>query len=78
MTAVAKEHQVARLRRRPRDRIAKLETALKNARMSHQTCEDNWYSCPKSSEGCSNDAAGDECTCGADEHNAAIDAALKE
>lgn len=31
------------------------------------------YSCPKSSEGCCNEAAGDECNCGADEHNAIVD-----
>ena len=34
---------------------------------------DNWYSCPKAPDGCSNDAAGTECNCGADEHNAKVD-----
>ena len=35
--------------------------------------EDNWYSCPKAPDGCLNDAAGTECNCGADEHNAEVD-----
>jgi hypothetical protein len=34
---------------------------------------DNWYSCPKAPDGCANDAAGTECNCGADEHNAKVD-----
>lgn len=32
----------------------------------HLECEDPWYSCPKSPEGCANDGQGDECNCGAD------------
>jgi len=38
--------------------------------VSHYVCEDCWYSCPKCAEGCCNDGAGDECTCGADAENA--------
>lgn len=38
--------------------------------------EDDWYSCPKAPEGCSNEAAGTECNCGADKHNAKVDALL--
>lgn len=39
---------------------------------SHHYCEDTWYSCPKAPEGCANDAEGDECNCGADEHNSKV------
>ena len=37
---------------------------------AHAECEDCWYSCPKSAEGCCNDAAVDQCTCGAELENA--------
>jgi hypothetical protein len=42
------------------------------AKRAHYSCEDSWYSCPKAEGGCANDAEGDECTCGADAHNAKI------
>ena len=39
----------------------------------HHVCEDSWYSCPKSSEGCANDFdRGTECNCGADKLIAAL------
>jgi hypothetical protein len=39
--------------------------------------EDCWYSCPKAPDGCCNDNyAEDECICGADDHNARVDATL--
>jgi hypothetical protein len=44
------------------------------ARRKHYTCEDPWYSCPQSECGSANDNAGAECDCGADEHNAKVDA----
>ena len=48
------------------------------ARRSHYYCdEDSWYSCPKAPEGCANDAVGDECNCGVDEHNAKVDSVVK-
>jgi hypothetical protein len=31
---------------------------------SHYNCEDCWYSCPKSFDGCCDDSQGDECNCG--------------
>ena len=37
----------------------------------HYYCEDSWYSCPKATDGCSQDNDG-ECTCGADDHNAEV------
>jgi|SRR5208282_4906089 len=56
-------------------RIMDLDAALRAARISHHICEDCWYSCPLSSEGCC-DERQIECNCGAEEHNAAIDAVL--
>jgi hypothetical protein len=53
-----------------------LRDTLQSLRRSHYICDDCWYSCPKSGE-CCNDAADGKCNCGADEHNAKIDAALK-
>ena len=41
------------------------------ARREHYTCEDSWYSCPKSPEGCARDGDTD-CTCGADYINAEV------
>ena len=46
------------------------------ARRKHYYCEDSWYSCPKAEGGCANDAEGGECNCGADKHNAKVDALL--
>jgi hypothetical protein len=55
---------------------ARLRFALEEARRGHTVCADDFYSCPKSDEGLFQGPA--HCTCGADEHNAKIDAALKE
>jgi len=52
-----------------------LERALRAAKITHYTCEDCWYSCPLSAEGCC-DEREKECNCGAEKHNAAIDSAL--
>jgi hypothetical protein len=49
-----------------------VERLLKLKREHHE-CEDCWYSCPKSEDGCCNEGQGDECNCGADTHNAEID-----
>lgn len=46
---------------------------LHGLRASHRFVEDCWYSCPKSEDGCCNEAEGDECNCGADTHNARVD-----
>lgn len=43
---------------------------------THYFCEDSWYSCPKADDGCANDRAGTDCNCGADAHNAKVEAAL--
>ena len=55
--------------------IKALREALESLRQPHHICEDCWYSCPKSSEGCCN-KSDEGCTCGADIINAKIDAAL--
>jgi hypothetical protein len=61
-----------------RNRCTDLIHALEKAKYPHMVCDDCWYSCPKSSEGCCNDELSkDVCTCGADIHNKAIDAVLK-
>ena len=54
---------------------ARLRAALMKAKWLHYICDDCWYSCPKSPEGCC-DPQATGCTCGADEANAEIDAAL--
>lgn len=46
---------------------------LKSLKRNHHTSEDCWYSCPKCEEGCCDDRAGNECTCGADWTNNKID-----
>ena len=46
----------------------------KLAHRVHTYCEDSWYSCPKAEDGCLNEAQGDDCTCGADKHNAEVEA----
>jgi hypothetical protein len=44
----------------------------------HYQCEDSWYSCPKSPDGCADSFAGKECNCGADEHNAKVEQRFSE
>ena len=57
--------QYARLIKTHADAVA----ALKQSRMEHYSCEDDWYSCP--------DAKGHgKCDCGAEEHNKIINDAL--
>ena len=46
---------------------------LEKLKKQHEYCEDNWYSCPKSEDGCSNPAEGDDCNCGAEKHNSNVD-----
>lgn len=44
-----------------------LAEAVALLRTKHYECQDSWYSCPKSDEGCADDGAGTECNCGAQE-----------
>jgi len=48
------------------------ETAAKELRkpIAHHYCEDGWYSCPLSDEGCLNPGEGETCNCGAEKANA--------
>lgn len=54
----------------------RLREALESLRSRHYECEDRWYSCPESEDGCADDRQGDECNCGANRRNEIIDAAL--
>lgn len=56
--------------------VQALREALEGLKREHTNCEDCWYSCPKSVDGCCDGSQGDDCNCGADQHNAKIDAAL--
>lgn len=51
-----------------------LDELVKLATRRHYWCDDSYYSCPASEEGCSDPAYEDtkECQCGADEHNAKV------
>ena len=46
---------------------------LEKLRQDHVECNDCWYSCPKSENGCCNYSEGDDCNCGAEEHNNRLD-----
>lgn len=60
------------------DMLERLRLALeKYGYRGHYYCEDGWYSCPKARDGCDDDSVGPDCNCGADDHNAAIDAILR-
>ena len=60
------------------EKIQKLREALNlPGHRPHYYCEDAWYSCPKAEDGCANETAGEECNCGAEKQNAAVDAILK-
>lgn len=56
--------------------LRECEKALEAARREHFSCEDSWYSCPQSLDGCSRDGCGEDCDCGASIVNDKIDAAL--
>jgi hypothetical protein len=45
----------------------------------HDECDDPWYSCTKAANGISHNGwEKGTCNCGADEHNAEVDALIKE
>ena len=69
--------QAAGLIERQQARIAELEKALIASKIPHaDNDEDCWYSCPKSGHCCNSQLPDDFCNCGADAHNARIDAAM--
>jgi hypothetical protein len=51
---------------------------IKLATKRHYWCEDSWYSCPKDADGCTNEANGTDCDCGADKINEEVDNITKE
>lgn len=70
--------KVRDIMRRAADEIERLRAGLLAAKIPHLYVEDTWYACPKNPEGCSNEGVPkDECDCGADAHNAAIDKLLE-
>lgn len=56
-------------------KIKEFVTSISNE--PHEECDDPWYSCPKSENGCLNENAGDSCTCGADSRNEKVDVIIK-
>ena len=58
--------------------IFRLREALVKAKIRHNRCEDEFYSCPATGE-CSRIEEGDDetCDCGAEQHNQEIDEALR-
>ena len=50
---------------------------LQRMKRNHYSCEDSWYSCPKAEDGCSNEATGTDCDCGADKFNSEIDSVIQ-
>ncbi len=47
------------------------------AMRSHYLCEDPWYSCPLSEDGCA-DERQEGCTCGANKHNEEVQKILHQ
>lgn len=45
---------------------------------THYECEDSWYSCPQSRDGCSNDTKDGECDCGRDSREKKVEEILSE
>jgi hypothetical protein len=60
-----------------RDALTALVEQIKALRRKHIVCDDRWYSCPLSVEGCGDDSQSG-CTCGAEAHNQRVDAVLAE
>lgn len=63
---------------RLQQRVKGLQETLKASTRPHLVVdEDCWFSCPQSGECCRDDQDKNKCDCGADEHNARIEAALR-
>ena len=56
--------------------MSKLDELKELALRNHYECEDCFYACPVAEEYCGN--RGDECDCGADEHNAKVEKTFGE
>ena len=60
-----------------RSALREAREALEQLKRDHYVCDDCWYSCPLSDDGCcDDDVPEDECNCGASEHNARIEKAI--
>lgn len=46
---------------------------LEKLKRKHYICEDCFYSCPKSDEGCCDEREEDICKCGVEKHNNKLD-----
>jgi hypothetical protein len=75
--------EIAKLEAKFVARIRRLEEVLQGLRRTHLVVDDCWYSCPKAVDdvygdsACCDDSKRESiCTCGAEKHNAAIDAVL--
>lgn len=51
------------------DQIEQLKAKLRECKRWHYYCDDCWYACPKSEDGCCDESKGTECNCGAEEFN---------
>ena len=69
--------QLRDVERNAEAQVAVLAEALEKLRRPHAIVDDCWYSCPKSGECCDDSQDKDKCTCGADDVNAIIAAALR-
>jgi hypothetical protein len=59
------------------ENIKRIKELLNSLHRKHLECEDCWYSCPKSDEGCcDSDKDKNVCDCGADYTNNKIDEIL--
>jgi len=51
---------------------------LEKLRRRHRFVDDDcWYSCPMAEDYCGNEEPGSYCNCGADDHNARVDAIIQ-
>jgi hypothetical protein len=59
-------------------RRAELEAVAKQLAGNHYDCEDCWYSCPLSADGCCNENQEKVCTCGVESRRTQILEALQQ
>jgi hypothetical protein len=57
-------------------KVSDLIKFLETLRREHYWCEDSYYNCPKHIEGCADSSKPKECDCGAELHNANIEAMI--
>lgn len=52
--------------------ITAVMAMLDSLLLPHHESPDCWYSCPKSDDGCCDESRGNNCTCGAEDHNTKV------